>query len=88
MQIPLRLAWAITIHKSQGLGFDQVELFLGKGCFDSGQLYTAVTRCRTLEGLRLKSKISQKDFLLDKNVVDFYRGLEDAERRGLANHSG
>ena len=76
IQIPLRLAWAVTIHKSQGMGFDRARLFLGNGCFASGQLYTALSRCRSLEGLRLERKVYKEDTLVDTNVVNFYQQLE------------
>ena len=77
-QIPLRLAWAITIHKSQGMGFDQAKVFLGNGCFANGQLYTALSRCRTLKGLQLERRIFKEDVLFDENVVNFYKQLENS----------
>jgi ATP-dependent exoDNAse (exonuclease V) alpha subunit len=72
-QYPIRLAWAITIHKSQGLTFENVILDLGAGAFVNGQLYTALSRCRTLQGLKLRSKIQEKDLIKDKRLIEFYR---------------
>ena len=77
MQIPLRLAYAITIHKSQGLSLDCVSLHLGRGCFDHGQLYTALSRCRTLAGLGIDRRLMPEDLIVDDAVVKFYSALED-----------
>lgn len=71
-QYPLRLAWAITIHKSQGKTFDKVIIDLGKGAFEHGQTYVALSRCRTLEGIILKKRIQPKDIMVDDRIVDFY----------------
>lgn len=71
-QYPLKLAWAITIHKSQGKTFDRVLIDLGGGAFEHGQLYVALSRCRTLEGIILKQRIRPQDVITDERVVDFY----------------
>lgn len=71
-QYPLKLAWAITIHKSQGKTFDRVVIDLGGGAFEHGQLYVALSRCRTLEGIVLKQPIRPRDVITDERVVDFY----------------
>jgi ATP-dependent DNA helicase PIF1 len=72
LQYPLKLAWGITIHKSQGKTFDQVLLDLGTGAFEHGQLYVALSRCRTLEGIVLRQKIRPQDVITDERVVAFY----------------
>lgn len=71
-QYPLRLAWAITIHKSQGKTFDRVLLDLGGGAFEHGQLYVALSRCRTLEGIVLRQPIRMQDVITDERVTDFF----------------
>ncbi len=71
-QYPLRLAWAITIHKSQGKTFDKVIIDLGRGAFEHGQTYVALSRCRTLEGIVLKQPVRPRDILVDERIVEFY----------------
>jgi len=71
-QYPLRLAWAVTIHKSQGKTFDKTIIDLGKGAFESGQTYVALSRCRTLRGIVLKRKITPRDVMIDDRIVEFY----------------
>lgn len=75
IQYPLRLAWAITIHKSQGKTFDKVLIDLGGGAFEHGQLYVALSRCRTLEGVVLRQAIQPRDVITDERVVEFYEKL-------------
>ena len=70
-QYPIRLAWAITIHKSQGLTFDKVVIDMGRGAFAHGQLYVALSRCRTQDGITLKTKITAKDMIVDEAVERF-----------------
>ncbi len=71
-QYPLRLAWAMTIHKSQGKTFDRVIIDLGTGAFEHGQTYVALSRCRTFEGIVLKQKLRPQDIMTDERVVQFY----------------
>jgi ATP-dependent DNA helicase PIF1 len=71
IQYPIRLAWAITIHKSQGLTFDRVIIDIGKGAFAHGQLYVALSRCKTLNGITLRTKITAKDMIVDEAVEHF-----------------
>ncbi|MBO6183667.1 MAG: helix-turn-helix domain-containing protein [Chryseobacterium sp.] len=69
-QFPIKLAWAVTIHKSQGLTFDKVIIDAGKS-FTSGQVYVALSRCRTLEGIVLKSKITPEVIFKDNRILKF-----------------
>ena len=75
-QIPLRLAWAITIHKSQGLTFEKAIIDAGAS-FAHGQTYVALSRCRTLEGMVLKSKITSQRIIKDIRVSDFSRDMTE-----------
>ncbi len=70
-QFPLKLAWAMTIHKSQGKTFDRVIIDMGNGAFAHGQSYVALSRCTTLEGITLRKKLSERDLLLDPEVREF-----------------
>lgn len=70
-QFPLRLAWAITIHKSQGKTFDKINIDMGKGAFEHGQAYVALSRCKSLEGIRLRQALKWKDIQTDEKVIDF-----------------
>lgn len=78
VQYPLKLAYAITIHKSQGMSMDAVMIKLGNGCFAHGQLYTALSRCRTLKNLRIDRPIFDRDIIIDPSVVSFYKQVEVA----------
>ncbi|MEL6923751.1 MAG: DEAD/DEAH box helicase [Bacteroidota bacterium] len=73
-QYPLRLAWAITIHKSQGKTFEKVIIDLGRGAFEHGQTYVALSRCRTLEGIVLKQPLRPNDIMVDDRIVSYYEG--------------
>lgn len=70
-QYPLKLAWAITIHKSQGKTFDKVVIDIGSGTFAHGQMYVALSRCTSLQGIVLKQKIQKRHIRMDWKVVSF-----------------
>ncbi|EDP72210.1 DNA repair and recombination protein, putative helicase [Flavobacteriales bacterium ALC-1] len=69
-QMPLRLAWSITIHKSQGLTFEKA-IIDAESAFAHGQTYVALSRCKSIEGLVLKSKITPNQIISDSNVISF-----------------
>ena len=75
-QIPLRLAWAVTIHKSQGQTYDEVQIDMGRGAFSPGQTYVALSRVRTLTGLYLTRAVLIRDVMVDKDVIRFMSGAE------------
>lgn len=70
-QFPLRLAWAITVHKSQGLTFNHVRIDFTGGVFAGGQTYVALSRCRSLEGITLKTPIQRSEIFVRQDVVDY-----------------
>ena len=70
-QIPLRLAWAVTVHKSQGQTYDEVVIDMGRGAFSPGQTYVALSRVRSLEGLYLTRAIRMSDIMVDADVLRF-----------------
>ena len=70
-QYPIKLAWAITIHKSQGQTFDKVIIDLGHGAFTHGQLYVALSRCTCLDGIRLKRPVTHSDIIFDRRIYEF-----------------
>jgi ATP-dependent DNA helicase PIF1 len=82
-QYPLRLAWAVTIHKSQGKTFDRVVIDIGRGAFAHGQVYVALSRCTSFEGLVLKTPIRKSHIWMDWRIVRFltrfqYKKAEEA----------
>jgi ATP-dependent DNA helicase PIF1 len=71
-QYPLKMAWAITIHKSQGKTFDKVIIDMGTGAFEHGQTYVALSRCRSLGGIVLKQRLKPRDIMTDERIVEYY----------------
>lgn len=76
-QYPIRLAWAVTIHKSQGKTFPKVVIDIGSGTFSHGQVYVAVSRCTSFEGLVLRRPILKRHILLDNRVVQFMNAVKE-----------
>jgi ATP-dependent exoDNAse (exonuclease V) alpha subunit len=77
-QFPLKLAWAITIHKSQGQTYNMVAIDMGYGAFAHGQTYVALSRCKTLEGIYLNRKIARGDIIVEPKIIDFMQGKTNA----------
>jgi ATP-dependent DNA helicase PIF1 len=74
-QYPLTLAWAITIHKSQGKTFEKIIVDMGKGAFAAGQTYVALSRCKTLDGIILTRPIEPRDIFSDDRIVEYYESM-------------
>ncbi|MDR2708987.1 MAG: AAA family ATPase [Elusimicrobiota bacterium] len=70
-QFPLKLAWSITIHKSQGLTFDDINIDLAGGAFAFGQVYVAFSRCRSFSGLHLLRPLTSEDIKIERHIVEF-----------------
>lgn len=79
-QIPLMLAWSVTIHKSQGKTIERVHLDLGAGAFETGQTYVALSRCRSLSALTLSRPLSEADVKVDAESRHFYSKLRELIR--------
>jgi ATP-dependent exoDNAse (exonuclease V) alpha subunit len=82
IQYPLRLSWAVTIHKSQGKTFDRVMVDIGRGAFAHGQVYVALSRCTSFEGLVLKKPIKKGHILMDYRVVRFLTRFQYEQASG------
>lgn len=78
VQFPLRLAWAITVHKSQGLTFRRVNIDFTGGAFAGGQTYVALSRCMSLDGISLKEPIRRRDIFVRSEVVRFAKNYNDS----------
>lgn len=76
-QFPLKLAWALTVHKSQGLTFNKVIVDFSGGVFSSGQTYVALSRCTSLEGITLCQPLNGRDVIVNPAVVDFSRNFNN-----------
>lgn len=82
-QYPMRLAWAVTIHKSQGKTFNNIIIDLGRGTFVHGQLYVALSRCTSLEGITLRQEIGKKHIFMDWRVVKFVTRFQYQKSQNL-----
>jgi len=80
-QFPLRLAWAITVHKSQGMTFDRVNIDYSRSPFVGGQTYVAISRCRSLEGLTITRQLYPNDVFVDNRIVDYMDNLQEQRHK-------
>ena len=78
-QFPFILAWAVTVHKAQGLTLDNIDIDLGRGFFATGQAYVALSRCRTVEGIGFNRPMRAEDIRCDPVIQSFYAGLYQPE---------
>ena len=78
-QYPIRLAWAITVHKSQGLTFSRVVIDFTGGVFAGGQAYVALSRCTSLDGIQLKKPINRADIFVRPEIVNFAGRFNDRQ---------
>lgn len=75
-QFPVKIAWAVTIHKSQGKTFDNVLIDFGIGAFDYGQVYVALSRCRSLDGIYLKKPLKRSDIKVNQDVIEYIKNAD------------
>ena len=78
-QIPIKPAWALTVHRSQGLTFNKVVIDFAGGAFTGGQTYVALSRCTSLEGITLLKPLSERDIIVNMAVVDFSRQFNNRQ---------
>lgn len=79
-QYPLKLAWAVTIHKSQSLTFDKVTIDFGRGAFNEGQAYVALSRVRSFAELRLVAPLTFRSIKVSRDVLEFAQNYNDVEQ--------
>ena len=72
-QFPLKLGWAVTIHKAQGLTLESCSIDLGDGAFATGQTYVALSRCKTLNSVNLYQELKERDAMVDSAIKDFHK---------------
>ncbi len=87
IQLPIKLAWAMTIHKSQGKSYEKVHINFGNGTFTDGQAYVAFSRCRSLNGLSIEQTINLSDIKTDPMVQQFMLGTSTKKREVSASPS-